>query len=148
MIKAHARERDLPSATAVFNRLRGRGIPLTPLVCNCYLDACVQCGELEHAISHFKEMKDLDLLDVVGYNTVIKAYLARGSIKEAHGLVTEMASRGLHANKVTYNELLHAKVLSSNSGGLWSLIDEMHQAGVKATSVTCSILLKSLTANS
>jgi len=103
---------------------------------------------MEGAISHFKEMKRLKSVDVVGYNTVIKAYLARGLTEEAHGLVRDMAGHGLHANKVTYNELLHAKVLAKDRKGLWSLIDEMHDVGVKANSVTCSILLKSLTIHS
>jgi pentatricopeptide repeat protein len=59
-----------------------------------------------------------------------------------------MASHGLQANKVTYNELLHAKVLAKDRRGLWGLADEMRQAGVRANSVSCSILLKSLTVQS
>jgi len=56
-----------------------------------------------------------------------------------------MSARGLQANKVTYNELLHAKVLAKDRRGLWSIVDEMQAAGVRANSVSCSILLKSLT---
>jgi len=148
MIKAHARERDLASATRVFDQVRASGATLTPMIYNCYLDACVQCGDLEGAKKHFFEMKQLNFVDVVGYNTVLKAYLARGCTQEAHDLVKEMSARGLQANKVTYNELLHAKVLAKDRRGLWMLVDEMREAGVRANSVTCSILLKSLTAHS
>merc|ERR1719171_3393161 len=90
----------------------------------------------------------MEFVDVVSYNTVLKAYLARGCTQEAHGLVKEMTARGLKANKVTYNELLHAKVLAKDRRGLWALLDEMRTAGVRANSVTCSILLKSLTSQS
>jgi pentatricopeptide repeat protein len=148
MIKAHGRERDLKSATRVFNDVRSSGATLTPMIYNCYLDACVQCGDLEGAKKHFQEMKQLNFVDVVGYNTVLKAYLARGCTQEAHDLVKEMTSHGLQANKVTYNELLHAKVLAKDRRGLWSIVDEMRAAGVQANPVTCSILLKSLTAHS
>lgn len=148
MIKAYARERDLASASAVFNRLKSTGVTLSPLIYNCYLDACVQCGDLEGAIAHFEEMKELSFVDVVGYNTILKAHLSRGHTEEARALVKEMASRGLQANKVTYNELLHAKVIAKDRRGIWNLVDEMRTAGVRANSVTCSILLKSLTPQS
>merc|ERR1740133_239710 len=118
------------------------------MIYNCYLDACVQCGDLEGAKTHFQEMKKLNYADVVGYNTILKAYLTKGCTQEAHALVKEMTARGLQANKVTYNELLHAKVLAQDRRGLWSVLEEMSEAGVKANSVTCSILLKSLTAYS
>merc|ERR1719160_261376 len=118
------------------------------MIYNCYLDACVQCGDLEGAKAHFEEMKGLNFVDVVGYNTVLKAYLSRGCMQDAHNLLKEMSARGLPANKVTFNELLHAKVLAKDRRGLWSLVEEMRTAGVRANSVTCSILLKSLSVNS
>jgi len=145
MIKAYARERDLAGAARVFNEARSSG---TPMIYNCFLDACVQCGDLERAKVHFQEMKQLNFIDVVGYNTMLKAYLGKGYTQEAHALVKEMAASGLQANKVTYNELLHAKVLAKDHRGIWSLMDEMRAAGVRANSVTCSILMKSLTAHS
>jgi len=148
VIKAHAREHNLLSACAVFNQVRSSGATLAPMIYNCYLDACVECGDLTAAKAHFQEMKEQNVVDVVGYNTMLKAYLAKGCRQEASDLVKEMASRGLQANKVTYNELLHAKVLARDRLGIWSLVDDMGEAGVRANSVTCSILLKSLTGNS
>merc|ERR1719272_1302273 len=148
MIKGYARERDLKGAIKVFKDLVASGATLTPLIYNCFLDACVQCGDIERALAHFEEMKRLGFVDVVGYNTVIKAYLAKGCSEKAHSLVREMAALGLQANKVTYNELIHAKVVEKDRRGIWQLIDEMRESGVKANSVTCSILLKSLTVHS
>mmetsp|Transcript_50 Transcript_50/g.173 ORF Transcript_50/g.173 Transcript_50/m.173 type:complete len:1071 (+) Transcript_50:102-3314(+) len=148
LMKACTRERDLAGASAVFSRLRESGAQLTPQIYNCFLDACVQCGDVQRALAHFEEMKRLHLVDVVGYNTMLKAHLSRGQNEEALSLVKEMASRGLPANKVTYNELLHAKVIAKDRRGTWSLVDEMREAGVLPNSVTCSILLKSLTVHS
>jgi pentatricopeptide repeat protein len=148
MIKAYARERDLPSATKIFTTLRESGTPLTSLIHNCYLDACVQCGDLVAAMAQFESMKQLGILDVVGYNTLLKAHLSKGRSEEAHALVKEMTAAGFQANKVTYNELLHARVVAKDCRGTWNLIDEMQKAGVRANSVTCAILLKSLTTHS
>jgi len=148
MIKAMARERDLPGATAVFDRLRGSGVLLRPQVYNCFLDACVHCNDIEAALRLFDEMKRLCYVDVVSYNTVLKAYLSCGRMDEARSLVQEMSTRGVQANKVTYNELLHAKVIGGDRKGMWIIMEEMTRAGVKASYITCSILLKSLHRNS
>merc|ERR1719277_234079 len=78
---------------------------------------------------------------------MIKALLSQGLFEDARALVKEMPARGLKANKVTYNELLHARVLAKDRRGMWGIVDEMQEAGVRANAVTCSILLKSLTAH-
>merc|ERR1719333_965415 len=93
-------------------------------------------------------MRRIGFADIVGHNTMLKAYLSKNSLAEADRLVKEMAGLGLKPNKVTYNELLHAKVTARDRQGVWSLVGEMQAAGVKANSVTCSILLKSLSVNS
>merc|ERR1719401_13622 len=144
MIKAYSREKNLPAAQKVFDNLKASGVQLLPQIYNSLLDAFVNCGDLEGALRLFEEMKAANIVDVVGYNTVLKAHLCRGNSEEARILVEEMAARGLQASKVTYNELLHSRVMAKDRKGTWDLIDEMHAAGVRANSVTCSILLKSL----
>jgi len=79
---------------------------------------------------------------------MLKSHLSQGRTEPAMALLKEMTSRGLPANRVTYNELLHAKVMAKDRNGVWKVIDEMHVAGVPANSVTCSILLKSLSVQS
>ena len=63
-------------------------------------------------------MKDLNYVDVVGFNTILKTFLARGSTEEARALVRGMEACGLQANKVTYNEFLHAKMLAEDYTGI------------------------------
>ncbi|CAE7241489.1 unnamed protein product [Symbiodinium sp. CCMP2592] len=147
-MKAYVKNKDLPNVTAVFNRLKKNGVVMRSQIYNCYLDACVQCSDIEAALSLFEEMKQLGFVDVVSYNTVLKGFLASGRLGEARSLVQEMTSRGLAANKVTYNELLNAKVAARDRAGMWSIVDQMLQAGLKANLITCSILLKSLTQHS
>merc|ERR1719162_2115326 len=76
---------------------------------------------------------------------MIKVHLARGDLERVRAFIAEMSERGFQANKVTFNEMLHARVLARDKQGMWSIVEEMQQAGVHANPVTCSILLKSLT---
>jgi len=147
-IKAFAKNKDLSSAASVFERVRLSGVAVRPQLYNSYLDACVQCGDTSTCQNLFQEMKQLGYIDVVSYNTMLKAYLSAGRIEEAREHVKEMASRGLPANKVTYNELLNAKVAARDRQGMWAIVDEMLGAGLKVNLITCSILLKSLTHHS
>merc|ERR1719298_164900 len=148
MIKACGKEHNLEGAVSVFNKLKQGGVQMNSMIYNCLLDACVQCGDTAAAHEHFKQMKELAFVDVVSYNTMLKSYLHVGKVDEASQLLEEMVTQGLAANKVTYNELLNAKVQSKDRRGMWKLIEQMQAAGATPNSVTCSILLKSLTRNS
>jgi pentatricopeptide repeat protein len=148
MIRACARERNLAGALDVFKKLEASGTQMSTLMYNCFLDACVQCGSLEIALTHFEKMKELEVVDVVSYNTLMKAYLQAGEIRKARDLMFGMSKHGIKANKVTYNELLNGLVSIKDRRGMWQLISEMMKDGVMPNSVTCSIILKSLNANS
>merc|ERR1719375_2417252 len=129
MMRARSKENDLEGAMQVFRKLQSSGVQLTALAYNALLDSCVQCGKVHVALQHFKEMQDLGLVDVVSYNTLLKAYLKQGQIVKARKLLGEMAENNIQANQVTYNEMMNAM-------------------GMRPNSVTCSIILKSLTSHS
>merc|ERR1719473_656790 len=148
MIKACGRKHDLRGAKQAFDRLKQSGAPLSPLIYNCLLDACVQCGDMKGAEEYFGQMKQLECADVVSYNTLLKSYLHSNRSDEAHRLLQEMVQRGLPANRVTFNELLNAKVIAKDRRGMWKIIEDMKEAGVSPNAVTCSILLKALTYHS
>merc|ERR1719183_2360421 len=148
MMRARSRENDLEGAMQVFRKLQSSGVQLTSLAYNALLDSCVQCGKVNVALQHFKEMKDLGLVDVVSYNTLLKAYLKQGQIVKARKLLTEMAESQIQANQVTYNEMLNALVAVKDRHEMWALVREMNAMGMRPNSVTCSIILKSLTSHS
>merc|ERR1740138_1780701 len=148
MMRARSKENDLEGAMQVFRKLQSSGVQLNALAYNALLDACVQCGKVNVALQHFKEMKDLGLVDVVSYNTLLKAYLKQGQIAKARKLLTEMAENNIEANQVTYNEMLNALVAVKDRQEMWALVREMNVMGMRPNSVTCSIILKSLTAHS
>jgi pentatricopeptide repeat protein len=148
MMRARSREQDLEGAMQVFRKLQSSGVQLTALVYNALLDSCVQCGKVNIALQHFNEMKELGFVDVVSYNTLLKAYLKIGQIHKARTLLAEMAASNIQANQVTYNEMLNAIVTTKDRKEMWALVREMNAIGMKPNSVTCSIILKSLTAHS
>merc|ERR1719498_963877 len=148
MMRARSKENDLEGAMQVFRKLQASGVQLTALAYNALLDSCVQCGKVNVALQHFQEMKDLGLVDVVSYNTLLKAYLKQGQIVKARKLLTEMAESDIQANQVTYNEMLNALVAVKDRQEMWALVREMNVMGMRPNSVTCSIILKSLTAHS
>merc|ERR1719265_3110633 len=148
MIRACGKDGDLTGALALFQKLRSNGVQLNTLVCNCVLDACVQCGKVDAAMAHFQEMRSLEMVDVVSYNTLLKAFLKAGQIQKARTLLSEMSAGGVTPNKVTYNEMLNALVNIKDRRGMWQLISDMAAKGMYPNSVTCSIILKSLSATS
>merc|ERR1719269_204185 len=148
MMRARSKEQDLEGAMQVFQKLQSSGVQLTALVYNALLDSCVQCGKVNIALQHFNEMKELGFVDVVSYNTLLKAYLKIGQIHKARTLLAEMAASNIQANQVTYNEMLNAIVTTKDRKEMWALVREMNAIGMKPNSVTCSIILKSLTAHS
>merc|ERR1719261_2095314 len=148
MMRARSKEHDLEGAMQVFRKLQSSGVQLTALAYNALLDSCVQCGKVNVALQHFNEMKELGFVDVVSYNTLLKAYLKIGQISKARTLLAEMAESDIQANQVTYNEMLNALVAVKDRQEMWALVREMNAIGMKPNSVTCSIILKSLTAHS
>merc|ERR1719390_572706 len=148
MMRARSKEQDLEGAMQVFRKLRASGVQLTSLVYNALLDSCVQGGKAGLALQHFQEMKELGLVDVVSYNTLLKSYLRNNQIGKARSLVEEMHAAGILANQVTYNEMLNALVQTKDRKGMWNLVADMDSQGMKPNSVTCSIILKSLAGHS
>lgn len=147
-IRACARDKDLAGAHDAFTHARSTMGQPSSLLFNSFLDACVQCGDAIRAKEHFNEMRQLNIVDVVAYNMLLKLHLSSGELHNAKALMKEMNCRGVQANKVTYNELLHARVVANDIAGVWAVVEEMKTAGVPANQVTCSILMKSLNPHS
>lgn len=151
MIRNCASSGNLKGAMKVFETLKGSGTEMNSVVYNTVLDACVECHDLKAAEAWMVQMKGLGFLDVVSYNTMIKAHLQNENFSKARSLMEEMRNEGLQPNRVTFNELVNGLVTRGSAAQraqIWDIIKEMKAAGVKPNQVTCSILLKSLNAYS
>merc|ERR1719174_1140325 len=96
-----------------------------------------------------RKTREAGMVDVVSFNTLIKAHLTHGNLSKARQLMDDMKTVGLQPNRVTYNEVLNAVVtLGSRRSDIWDVVKEMKDASIVPNQVTCSILLKTLNAKS
>jgi len=144
-IRNCGKDGDLAGAVVVFEKLKEGGIPISPVVYNCLIEACVQCREMKVALKYLEEAKANGAADVVGYNTAMKGQLSVGDDASAECLLAEMAKQGLSASLVTYHSLLNARARACDCHSAWRLIAQMRAAGLKPTAVTYSIFLKGCT---
>lgn len=147
MIRNFAVEKDLKAAVGVFEKLKQSGVEMNPIIYNSVLDACVECRDLKAAEEWMERMKTASMMDVVSFNTMIKAHLQKGSLEKAKGLMQTMKEEGFQPNQVTFNELMNAMASKSGYGQrkqMWDVVDEMTNNGVIPNQVTISILLKNL----
>merc|ERR1719389_147171 len=93
-------------------------------------------------------MKRDGVADTVSFNIMLKLLHICDRTEEAREVLKEMPAHGVQANVVTYNELCNAKVGKGDMRGAWAVVGEMKAAGLRPNSVTCSILLKSLSRSS
>eukprot|EP00927_Polykrikos_kofoidii_P039837 TRINITY_DN34144_c0_g1_i1.p1 TRINITY_DN34144_c0_g1~~TRINITY_DN34144_c0_g1_i1.p1 ORF type:complete len:1104 (-),score=206.41 TRINITY_DN34144_c0_g1_i1:95-3406(-) len=155
MVRNCALNGNLAGAIKVFETLKRSGTELNSIVYNTVLDACVECRNLAAAEEWMKTIQDAGMADIVTYNTLIKAHLQGGNYQKALEIVEDIKKAGLQPNRVTFNELVNFMVNTTDNAlngakraHIWSLVGEMHDAGVKPNQVTCSILLKGLNSNS
>lgn len=147
-LKACARDGSIQAVVELFERACSEVQPSNAVLHNCFLDACIHCGDSPRAIKHFEGMKKLGTVDLVSFNTALKAHRSIGRTDLARELVKEMSSFDLKPNSVTFCELLLAAVSTKSQTLIWQTVTEMREQGMKMNSVTCSIMLKTLTMNS
>eukprot|EP00411_Alexandrium_monilatum_P101980 CAMPEP_0175773814 /NCGR_PEP_ID=MMETSP0097-20121207/73282_1 /TAXON_ID=311494 /ORGANISM="Alexandrium monilatum, Strain CCMP3105" /LENGTH=875 /DNA_ID=CAMNT_0017084257 /DNA_START=79 /DNA_END=2706 /DNA_ORIENTATION=+ len=145
-IRALGRSGNLTAAISLFERLPPVGGRPGTLLVNTLIDACVECGDLDAANTYLVKAQQRGLADAVTFNTLMKGFLAAGKEAEARQLLGELSKAGVQATQASYHGLLHARVLAQDRRGAWSLVDKMVEAGVVPNAVTCSILLKMVTA--
>lgn len=148
IISSFGKEGNLDAAVSAFQKWKDSGAAPTVVVYNCLLDACIECKALPRALKIFEEMKEQSLADVVSYNTIMKGHLMSHDTGSAEQVFMQMHQAGLTASRVTNHGLLNAMVSKGDRTGAWRIVTEMKSQGIGASSITCSILLKSITGRS
>merc|ERR1719379_3200637 len=151
MIRNCAAEKNLAGAKAVFESAKQSEAEMNSVIYNTVLDTCVACQDIKAAEDWMEYAKQDGMVDVVSFNTLIKAHLQLGNFAKVKTLIEEMKKEGLQPNEVTYNELINAMIMKGDErsrADVWGVVAEMQDANVKPNQVTCSILLKCLNAQS
>ncbi|CAE7195046.1 unnamed protein product, partial [Symbiodinium natans] len=115
---------------------------------NIALDTCVENGELDKAKHLAKKMKEAGVIDVVSYNTLLKAYVRHSLFDQACSLLLTMRQDSAHMpNAVTYHELISG-LLKANKEihrtRAWELVAEMQADQVVPNKLLIANLLRSL----
>eukprot|EP00443_Scrippsiella_acuminata_P095809 CAMPEP_0115615570 /NCGR_PEP_ID=MMETSP0272-20121206/22689_1 /TAXON_ID=71861 /ORGANISM="Scrippsiella trochoidea, Strain CCMP3099" /LENGTH=1079 /DNA_ID=CAMNT_0003051483 /DNA_START=195 /DNA_END=3433 /DNA_ORIENTATION=- len=139
LLKSYANEQCLDGAKRVFQACPDSDACLY----NALLSVCVACRDIASAEKLMSKASEAGAADVVTYNTMMKAHVQSGDLRRARALLRKMRSVGLEPNNVTFNEIIDAAAAQS-SAAMWEVINEMEACGLKASPITCSILLKSI----
>jgi len=139
-IRVCGKSGDLQAALGIFTQQVDTDS--SPISYNAMLEACVACGDLSRALEIFSKAKQGNCADVVSYNTVVKGYVAHGKVSEAKQLVAEISACGLSPTHASFHTILNSLSSGEDRIAVWSLLADMHAAGVSPNAVTCSILLK------
>jgi len=142
LIRAAGRERDVPKALELLGELERSPLPVDITAYNCVLEVCAVCGGKSEGDALFKRMEAAGHVDVVSYNTRIKACVTNGQRAALPGILEAMRSRGIQLNVVTYNSLIKDCIMRQESQRAWQYVNEMEAAGVAPDAFTCSILVK------
>merc|ERR1719156_400799 len=79
------------------------------LMYNKMMDVCIVCKQPQRACEYFEAIKrNIGSPDVIGYNTMIRAYAQLDDLAKAFGLIEQMQSEGTKPNAVTFNSLAGA----------------------------------------
>eukprot|EP00400_MALV-I_sp_L67-5_P000008 gene8-109_t len=93
-------------AEAWFERMRCDGIiGIVPY--NVLLDAHAKAGNVERALYWLENMTDVPP-NMITFNSVIDACGKRGDLETAEKVMLKLHERGLKANTITYNAMIHA----------------------------------------
>jgi len=134
---------------SIFSTLKESGAEMNSVVFNTILDACVKCRDLKAATAWMEQTRQAGFIDVVSYNTLMKAHLLNNDLQSARKIVRQMKTDGMQPNSVTFNELINAVVSRGGArNDIWDVVEEMKDMGMAPNQVTCSILLKHLNARS
>jgi len=137
---------NLPGAVALFEQLQPVGGKSGALLASSLVGACLECGDLKAAATHLREAHQRGVADAGSINAVTKGLLAANEGAAAEQLLKELSDAGGQASQAAYHALLHARVLAGDRRGAWRVQENMAASGVAPHAVTCSILLKSITA--
>merc|ERR1719171_2807298 len=98
----------MEGAFSIFRSIEAEGGEISRSIYNAVLDVCVECGDLSRAGAWMQRMHKDGAVDLISFNTMIKARLRHEQFDQARALMGEMNKAGFPPNCVTYNELINA----------------------------------------
>jgi len=101
-------------------------------------------GDMVRVRTLMSEMRTVNALDVITYNTLLKGYCNKSDFVAAKHVLKEMVDDGLKPNEVSYNCLVNCAVTAGHLPEAWDIIAQMEESGVAVDHFTLSIMMKAL----
>jgi len=131
----------LPKATLLFSKTPHK----CPLLHNVLLDACINCGQLDQAVSLL--ISGEGNFDTVSFNTVIKGCAVERKDRIALDIFTFMKTKSCKPNDVTFNTLIDCCVRANKMPRAWALLKEMQNSSLQPDNFTYSTIIKGIKAD-
>mmetsp|Transcript_89631 Transcript_89631/g.159154 ORF Transcript_89631/g.159154 Transcript_89631/m.159154 type:complete len:1023 (-) Transcript_89631:143-3211(-) len=144
LIRSAGQQFNVERALELFQQLKDSGLKPDVAAYNCVLDVCVKAGNIRQAHLLVKEMRQLNMVDIITYNTLLKGFCSKGDFSGAKKVLQEIQDAGMKPNDVSYNSLINTAVSSGKFDQAWDIVSEMEKKGIDPDRYTISIMLKSL----
>jgi pentatricopeptide repeat protein len=146
LIKAYGHSRRLDKAWALWRELTvDRKVTPSEEIFASMVDACLAGGDIENAVTVFREMKhvlnDFSRGPAV-FSALIKACVQRKQIPLAVDIYEEMRDVAFTCSKVTYNTLIDALVRQGDMEKATGIFRDMSLKAVTPDLITYSTLIK------
>lgn len=148
LFRAHSRKKDYNSAVADLREIMKSGVAMENIACNTVLSVCVHAPDvtlIETTIKELREFEqehDLKLIDIVSYNTLMKAAAKRKDVQKCFRVLNEITEAKLDPDDVSFSTLLDV-CIDEEEHHLASLaLEQMCESGVTMNCVLLTTLMK------
>jgi pentatricopeptide repeat protein len=148
LFRAHSRKKDYNSAVADLRDIMASGVAMENIACNTVLSVCVHAPDLSLIETMIKELReyetehDMKLIDIVSYNTLMKAAAKRKDVQKCFRVLNEITEAKLDPDDVSFSTLLDV-CIDEEEHHLASLaLEQMCESGVTMNCVLLTTLMK------
>lgn len=144
ILRVYSRRQDWQQSLALIRDMLRRQAQIDSLVLNVVLATGVAANQLDATRVLLEEFSQIQIADVVSYNTVLKGFAQQKDVEGAVKLLDEMCQSDVQPNAITFNTAMDAAVRSSRIADAWHVLERMRDAGLAPDKFTCTTLMKGL----
>jgi len=152
LMRHHVRKHDWETAVKDVKELMATGMPIDNIVFNTVLSAC---STTEAALPTMHAIVDemvayadahppegTPTVDIVSYNTVMKALARHGDVEACFSLLEKFAARGVEPDDVSFSTLLDVCIDEDEHQLASVALERMSAAGVQMNCIVMTTLMK------
>jgi len=152
LMRFHVRNRDWEAAVSELHGLMAKDMPIDNIVFNTVLAACSttetalptmqKLVEEMVAYADTHPVETLRTVDIVSYNTLMKALARNGDVEACFSLLEKFSSRGVDPDDVSFSTLLDVCIDEDEHQLASVALERMSAAGVQMNCIVMTTLMK------